>query len=109
MSARLRRMDWEQLARRGEFGPQEMARLCAVSLRQMERFFARQFRCTPQKWVRDYRLRLAKEFLARDSSTKAVAAELKFSSPAHFCRDFKRLYGVSPGKYVAGLPANFGL
>ena len=41
MSGRLVRIEkWETLARQADFHPAQMAALCSISLRQLERFFA---------------------------------------------------------------------
>jgi AraC-like DNA-binding protein len=35
-------------------------------------------------------------------SSKAAAAELYYASDAHFCRDFKKVFGVSPQSFAPG-------
>jgi AraC-like DNA-binding protein len=97
--ARLFQSDCEKLAREGAFKPATMTDISLISLRQMERFFADRFQCTPGEWVREYRFRLAKDLLAQGLSSKAVATELNFGSPAHFCHQFKKFYGVPPGDF----------
>lgn len=96
VTVRLRRVDWRSIAQKGAFGPARMALLCQVSLRQMERFFALEFGCTPHEWVINYRLTLAKELLAEGASNKEVVAQLHFASPTHLCHEFKKFHGVSP-------------
>jgi AraC-like DNA-binding protein len=97
MKGRLERIsDWEALARAGEFEPAKMAALCPISLRQLERFFAEHFRKTPGEWTRELQCRLAQHLIAEGYSTKAAALELKFTNEPHLCREFKKLFGVTP-------------
>lgn len=93
--------DWEALARQTGFDPASMAVQCRVSLRHLQRFFADRFHQTPRQWCTLLRCRLAADLLAQGYSTKAAAAELGFSSQAHFCHQFKRCLGVAPQSSVA--------
>jgi transcriptional regulator GlxA family with amidase domain len=97
MSGRLTRIqDWEKLAAEAEFQPAVMAAMCPVSLRQLERFFAKQFNKPPSEWTRELKCRLARELITKGWSNKAIVAELGFGNESHFCHEFKRVYGVSP-------------
>jgi AraC-like DNA-binding protein len=97
MSARLLRIhDWEKLAREARFKPSTMAALCPISLRQMQRFFEKEFEKTPRKWLREIRCRKALELVKEGWSNKAIAAELHFADGSHFCHEFKRAFGTSP-------------
>lgn len=101
MSARLLRIhQWDQLAWDADFEPAKMATLCCVSLRQLQRFFAEQHQQTPRQWLRELRCELAKELISQGFSTKAAAAELKFGSESHFCREFKRVFKASPQTFA---------
>jgi len=88
--------NWEKLAEHAEFDPGKMADLCLISLRQLERIFAGQFHKTPERWIVELKCRLAERLIAQGYSTKAAAAELKFASQCHFCRQFKKLRGACP-------------
>ncbi len=87
---------WEAPARQADFQPARMAKLCRITLRHLERLCHERFQKTPSEWVRELQCRLAKELIMRGYSNKEVAAELKFASESHFCREFKKIYGVSP-------------
>src|SRR6266851_2277153 len=103
MSGRLVRIEkWETLARQADFQPAKMAALCSISLRQLERFFARRFRQTPGEWSRELKCRQALKLITEGYSNKAVVAELKFASESHFCHEFKRVYGASPQSFLPG-------
>src|SRR6516162_2870522 len=92
--------DWERVAREAEFKPSRMASLCAVSDRQLQRIFRRHLHCTPSHWLRELQCRLAKDLITQGYSSKAAAAELKFATEAHFCREFKKVFGVSPQNFA---------
>jgi AraC-like DNA-binding protein len=98
--------EWERVAREAGFKSAEMAILCSISERQLQRIFRKRFRCTPRRWLRDLQCRLAKELVAQGYSTKAAAAELHFATDAHFCREFKKVFGASPQAFA---PNQLGL
>ena len=103
MSSRLdqiRTEQWEAKASAAGFHPLQLARLCQVSLRQLERHFLSAYQLTPKVWLAQYRLheghRLVLEGLL---SVKAIAFQLNFKHPSSFSRAFKKFYGVSPTKF----------
>lgn len=95
-----RTQDWERMAREADFRPAKMASLCAISERHLQRIFKKYMQCTPSYWLRDLQCRLAKELISQGYSSKAAAAELKFATEAHFCREFKKIFGASPQSYA---------
>ena len=99
MSARLfNQPDWERVAVQAGFQPSHMAAICQISLRQLERLFAKAFHQTPKTWLRDFRCRLALGLITQGHSNKEVVAELRFGSSSHFCHDFRKAYAKSPRK-----------
>jgi len=95
MSGRLvHEQDWEAAARRANFRPSNLAALCSVSLRQLERHFAKRFRQTPGNFSRRLRIQLARDLISRGWSTKAAAAELGYTDSAHLCREFRKQRGM---------------
>ena len=97
--------EWAQVAKEADFSPAKMATLCSISERQLQRLFRQHLHCTPSHWLRDLQCRLAKQLIAQGYSNKAAAAELKFSSESHFCREFKKVFGTSPQTFA---PAHRG-
>src|SRR5579859_1742948 len=101
MSGRLIRVEsWEHLAKQARFQPAELAGICTISLRQLERFFDEQFHRTPSQWLRELQCHLAKQLILRGYSNKAVVIELHFASESHFCREFKKQFGASPRTFL---------
>ncbi|WP_280504650.1 helix-turn-helix domain-containing protein [Nocardia farcinica] len=73
-----------------------------VSIRTLQRMFARYVGANP-KWVlRRYRLQDGAELLARGAVTDlaALAAELGYFDQAHFCREFVAEIGMPPSEYA---------
>ncbi len=104
--------DWEQLAKDAAFKPARLAALCSISERQLQRLCKKQFHCTPRTWLRELQCHLAKDLIAKGYSSKAAAAELCFATEAHFCREFKKIYGSCPqsfGPNQVGLRSESGL
>ncbi|HTL59652.1 MAG TPA: AraC family transcriptional regulator [Candidatus Limnocylindrales bacterium] len=96
----LKTQDWERVAKQAEFKPNKMASLCSMSERHLQRIFKKYLQCTPGQWLRELQCRLAKELIAQGYSSKAAAAELNFATDAHFCREFKKVFGVSPQNFA---------
>jgi AraC-like DNA-binding protein len=96
----LRMPEWEKLAREADFRPAKMATLFSVSERQLQRIFRKQLRCTPRHWLREIQCHLARELISQGYSSKAAAAELRFASESHFCREFKKVFGTPPQAFA---------
>jgi AraC-like DNA-binding protein len=97
MSARLKRVhDWEDLATTAKFHVGLMADLCPTTCKTLQRFFRHTFRKSPKQWIRELRCRKALQLLAEGYSNKGIVQKLCFANEAHFCHDFKKIYGVSP-------------
>jgi AraC-like DNA-binding protein len=91
---------WEQVAREADFNPSKMASLCSISERQLQRIFKRHLNCTPSRWLRELQCRLARDLIQSGYTSRAAAAELKFASEAHFCREFKKVFGNPPQSFA---------
>jgi AraC-like DNA-binding protein len=80
-----------------KFRPVELARLCGVSLRTLQRHFKLQYRLTIREWIRAIRLQKAYTQLTSGDAVKRVSFDLAYKQVSHFSRDFKSYFGVSPG------------
>jgi AraC-like DNA-binding protein len=87
---------WETLAMTCGFRLPELARLCNVSMRTLQRHFRKHYNTTLSEWFREVRLEKARLMLASAESVKCVAFDLGYKQPSHFTRDFKERFGVPP-------------
>jgi AraC-like DNA-binding protein len=91
----------EHLAER-ELDAEAVANHMAMSLRNLNRVFE-QHECSVTQWIWHERLALAHRQLA-DSGHSArsigdIALSCGFSTQAHFAREFKQRYGVTPSQH----------
>ncbi|MHC8321070.1 helix-turn-helix domain-containing protein [Pseudomonas sp. GB2N2] len=75
----------------------ELARACALS----RSHFSRAFKCStglsPQDWIRQQRIALAKQMIqSTDLSLTQISLECGFCDQAHFCHIFTRSEGINP-------------
>ena len=76
-----------------------LATLCNVS----KHYFCHVFKNVTQKsameYLREYRIKVADVQLTNtEKSVSEIAADCGFESVAYFCRAYKNMYGISPGK-----------
>lgn len=74
----------------------------------VSRLFSRESGTTYRKYLTELRVEKAKELLATTGlSIAEVCDRVGFNDYFHFLKTFKRLTGVSPGKYAGGEPEDF--
>ena len=74
----------------------------AVNLSEdyLTRIFHRETGFSPWEYLARYRILLAAErLLNTDETMNEVAQQTGFQDQAYFCRVFKKIHGVPPGKY----------
>lgn len=82
----------------------EVATFMHLSLKQTERIFIKSEGVTLASFIRGARLEKAKELLkSHELTISQVAEKLGFSNEYNFNRFFKRLMGITPGKYKNNL------
>jgi AraC family carnitine catabolism transcriptional activator len=75
----------------------EIARRVGLSLRQIERRFRDQLRCSVLQHYRQIRMAKAHQLLQQtELSVTEVAFSCGFASPEYFCRLYRTLFGCSP-------------
>ena len=82
-----------------KLGREEMARAAGLSVSYFSKLFTQCIGLSPHQYLVRCRLRHAKKLLAtleENLSIVDVAAEAGFADQAHFCRHFRRAYGMSP-------------
>jgi transcriptional regulator GlxA family with amidase domain len=93
--------EWEALAEEARFNSRNLARICNVSSRQLQRVFRRQLGSTPQLWLNERRMAVAKVLLLSGHPVKRVTFELGFKQPSHFCKIFKSFNHLTPSEFVS--------
>jgi AraC-like DNA-binding protein len=87
---------WESLAAEAKFCPHDLAALCNMSLRTLQRRFDEEYGLPVGQWMRNFRLSQAYTRITSGESVKVVAYDLGFKQLSHFSRVFKAAYGVPP-------------
>lgn len=80
---------------------EQVAELCGMNMRQVQRLFRESIGATPKWVIQRYRLIEAAERLSSSAADlAALAHELGYADQAHFIRDFKRIVGRTPLGYA---------
>lgn len=75
----------------------DVAALCQVSPRQLQRLFQRYHQCSPAEYYLQQRLRRARELLQQTSlNITAISIACGFASVSSFSKAFRKQYGFSP-------------
>ena len=78
----------------------DLARSAGLSEAQFRRLFLRTMSMSPVAYLRRIRMERACQLLRHtDHTIEAIASEVGYAEPAFFAHSFKKLIGVSPGKY----------
>ncbi|HAV14348.1 MAG TPA: AraC family transcriptional regulator, partial [Opitutae bacterium] len=65
-----------------------------------ERRFRKVFEQTPTRFLIRYRLTRASQILMHsDESISQIAQNVGFYDHSHFTREFRKLFGLAPGRY----------
>lgn len=79
----------------------QIARECHVDPAYLCRLFRRFGHESPYRHLTRLRMNHAAELLRRPGAMiKAVAAEMNFSDAFHFSRNFKRIFGIAPARFI---------
>ena len=89
----------QRLALRCGYRICEMSAELDVSERYMHRIFVRDIGLAPKEWMRRERMVVARRKLIGGKRPEEVAAELGFSSPNNFRREFLSVYKVPPVQF----------
>jgi AraC-like DNA-binding protein len=81
----------------------DLAGVANLSRFHLLRVFRRDTGLAPHEYLTQLRIERAKRLLAAGEPISAVALAVGFSDQSHLNRRFKRLVGVTPGRFVAGL------
>jgi AraC family transcriptional regulator len=81
---------------------EEMARAAGLSVSYFSKLFTQCIGLSPHQYLVRCRLRHGRKLLAtleENLSIVDVATEAGFADQAHFCRHFRRAYGLTPLKF----------
>ncbi|WP_404481472.1 helix-turn-helix transcriptional regulator [Novosphingobium sp. BL-52-GroH] len=78
---------------------EELAALCALSVRQLTRGFRVSRACSIGDYVEQRRMEAAKRLLMEGESVKTIAFSMGFASPSSFTFAFRRAVGASPSTF----------
>jgi AraC family transcriptional regulator len=95
-----RKAAWLKLAREAKYNAAQMAKLCQITTRQLERQAQLTLGCTPQQWLDEQRMVHAQALLREIDTIKNVAFQVGFKQPSHFCRQFKQHCGMTPTEFI---------
>lgn len=89
-----------KMARHCGYNPQKLANRLNLTKRQLERVFKNELGRSPGDWVNEIRLLDSREMLITLQSIKEVSISLGFKQESHFCREFKRVHGITPREFI---------
>ncbi len=82
---------------------EKLSSLVGVSQPYLRKLFEAAFSVPPSVYIRNMRLRRAKELLGTGEYSVTDAAALAgFSDPSYFCREFKKTTGFAPKNFLLG-------
>ncbi len=99
--ASVRKADFMRVARECEFELGSLARRFDVSTRTLQRFIRRSYDRPAEEWLKEQRLNQSLHYLAESRSVKRASEFAGFKQHAHFTREFKRTFRITPSAYLA--------
>ena len=101
MNSRLDRVkDWPGVAKEAGFQLQQLARMLAVSVRQLRRYIWERFKKRAKQWLDEMRAEAAKQDFARGELAKTASTDVRFKHASNFTRFVKRVMGETPQNLI---------
>lgn len=80
-----------------------LARGIALSAWSFSRVFRQQIGVSPRRYLCEIRVRRAQELIESGLPLAEIAAAVGFYDQSHLNRHFKRITGITPGRYAEGV------
>ena len=82
---------------------ESLASLAGMTTVWFRKLFLAKYGIQPSKYIKSRRVEAAKDLLISTGlSVGEISLRAGFSDPAYFCREFRRVVGMTPGKYREG-------
>ena len=95
---------WYELAEQAAFRPAQLAALCGVSIRKLERQFNAHVNQSPKAWLAARRMETAtRRILTSSDLIKTIAFDLGFTQAGNFARQFKQATTMTPGQFRSSM------
>ena len=91
---------WTLASRLSRYRIKELADHSRMHIRQIERRCQEELGRAPQEWLNEQRMIAARFLLLETESIKRTAMELHHKYVSHFCKQFKKFYGLTPTEYL---------
>jgi len=88
--------NWSELAQQANWSASDLAKLCGVSVRTLERHFIMQIGESPKKWLIKNRQQQATRLLKNGNNVKETAGHIGYHHSSTFCSAFKKHCGSNP-------------
>jgi AraC-like DNA-binding protein len=95
-----RKASFLRMARECAFSLEILATRLRVSQRTIKRFIRLAYDRSAADWLKEQRLNASLHFLAEYRSVKQAALESGFKQQAHFSREFKKAFHITPSAYL---------
>ena len=78
---------------------EELAFLCNISLSTFKRRFFKIYNTSPNKWLLQKRMDLAKDLLIKDEKPSEVFHKIGYENHSSFSQSFKQTFGMTPKEF----------
>jgi transcriptional regulator GlxA family with amidase domain len=94
------KIEFLRVARQSRFDLPTIARQLRVSERTVKRFIRLSYDRAAHEWLKEQRLNTSLQCLAASRSVKQAAIEAGFKQQAHYSREFKKQFRITPTTYL---------
>src|SRR5687767_11778611 len=84
--------DWPERAKLAQYHASELAKLCHVNQKALERFFHDAYATSPQKWLERCRQMHVEQLLKSETPLKEIAFLAGYKQASHLTRHFKETH-----------------